>query len=195
MGLCENIKVRRLSLDMTLEEVAKVVGVTRQTILKYENGIISNIPSDKIELLAKALRTSPAYLMGWADDPAVDGDGMDVAIHLRLKNLREDAGFKSQYAFAEAFGVAQSTVAGWEGGKREPNYTTTIRLADFFGVSVDYLLGHQDSSAASPLKAEIQFSPSERQILELYRMASPDDQAVIDAVLRKYKTPSSKQAI
>lgn len=65
---------------MTLEEVAKIVGVTRQTILKYENGLISNIPSDKIELLAKALRTSPAYIMGWADDSTVDdGDGIEVS--------------------------------------------------------------------------------------------------------------------
>lgn len=52
---------------MTLEDVAKIVGVTRQTIQKYESGIIPNIPSDKIELLASALETTPAYLMGWED--------------------------------------------------------------------------------------------------------------------------------
>ena len=68
----------------------------------------------------------------------------------RIRNLREAAGYKSQYAFAQAFGVAQSTVAGWEGGKREPNYATTIRLADFFGVSVDYLLGHTDTKDSAP---------------------------------------------
>lgn len=89
MGLCENIKAQRLSLDMTLEEVAKIVGVTRQTILKYENGIISNIPSDKIELLAQALHTSPAYLMGWADDPAVDGDGVEVSTDVMLISHRK----------------------------------------------------------------------------------------------------------
>lgn len=89
MGLCENIKAQRLSLDMTLEEVAKIVGVTRQTILKYENGIISNIPSDKIELLAKALRTSPAYLMGWADDPAADGDDMEVSTDIMIMSAQK----------------------------------------------------------------------------------------------------------
>lgn len=89
MGLCENIKAQRLSLDMTLEEVAKIVGVTRQTILKYENGIISNIPSDKIELLAQALHTSPAYLMGWADDPAVYGDGVEVSTDVMLISHRK----------------------------------------------------------------------------------------------------------
>jgi len=59
----------------------------------------------------------------------------------RIKELREKAGYKSQQSFADAFGVAQSTVGGWEAGKREPNYETTIKLSQFFGVPVDYLLG------------------------------------------------------
>lgn len=79
MSIGENIRSRRKELDMTLEEVASLVGLSRQTLSRYETGIIGNIPSDRIELLAKALHTSPAYLMGWADDPAVDGDGMEVA--------------------------------------------------------------------------------------------------------------------
>ncbi len=65
MTIKDRLKNRRSELDMTLEEVAQTVGVTRATIQKYENGIISNIPSDKIELLAKALKTTPGYLMGW----------------------------------------------------------------------------------------------------------------------------------
>lgn len=65
MSLKDNLKRRRNALNLTLEDVAKVVGVSRQTIQKYETGVISNAPSDKIELLAKALNTTPAYLMGW----------------------------------------------------------------------------------------------------------------------------------
>ncbi len=68
MSLKDNIKKKRLEHKLTLEDVSKVVGVTRQTIQKYESGVVSNIPSDKIELLAKALHTTPAYLMGWEDD-------------------------------------------------------------------------------------------------------------------------------
>lgn len=65
MDIGQNIKNRRRELDMTLEEVAKQVGVSRQTMSRYETGVIGNIPSDKIELLAKVLRTTPAYIMGW----------------------------------------------------------------------------------------------------------------------------------
>lgn len=63
---------------------------------------------------------------------------------IRLRELREAAGYKSQQSFADAFGVAQSTVGNWEAGKREPNYETTKRLARFFNVTVDYLLGLTD---------------------------------------------------
>lgn len=68
MGLKENIKMLRTQKNMTLEDLAKIVGVSRQTIQRYESGVIGNIPSDKIELIAKALNTSPADLMGWGDD-------------------------------------------------------------------------------------------------------------------------------
>lgn len=60
----------------------------------------------------------------------------------RLRELREAAGYRSQQAFADAFGVAQSTVGNWEAGKREPNYETTLKLAKFFHVTLDYLLGN-----------------------------------------------------
>ena len=62
---------------------------------------------------------------------------------IALKKLRENKGM-SQYQFAKEFGVAQSTVGSWESGAREPNFDTLNRLADYFGVSTDYLLGRTD---------------------------------------------------
>ena len=67
MSIGERLRRRRSELGMTLEEVAVLVGVTRATVQKYENGIIGNIPSDKIERLSAALRTTPAALMGWTE--------------------------------------------------------------------------------------------------------------------------------
>lgn len=67
----------------------------------------------------------------------------------RLKELRESAGFKSQTEFAKAFGVAQSTVGGWEAGAREPGYETVKKLALFFNVSIDYLLDLTDDRSFS----------------------------------------------
>lgn len=64
----ERMKKLRISRDLTLEDVAKLAGVSRQTIQRYESGVIGNIPSDKIEAIAKVLNVTPAYLMGWEDD-------------------------------------------------------------------------------------------------------------------------------
>lgn len=52
---------------MTQTELAKKIGVNKQLIYKYETGTITNIPSDRIEIIAKELETTPAYLMGWDD--------------------------------------------------------------------------------------------------------------------------------
>lgn len=68
---------------------------------------------------------------------------------LRLKELRESVGL-SQYAFAEKFGISQSTVGNWEAGRREPNSATMQRIADFFGVTVDYLLGRDEPKKEKP---------------------------------------------
>lgn len=67
MTIGERIKNKRLQKGLTLENLAKMIGTSRQNVQRYEAGIINNIPSDKIEALAKALNVSAAYLMGWED--------------------------------------------------------------------------------------------------------------------------------
>ena len=67
MSKGKRIKQRRESIGLSQVDVADRIGVSKQTLYKYENDIVTNIPSDKIEALAKALNTSPEYLMGWED--------------------------------------------------------------------------------------------------------------------------------
>lgn len=69
----ERIKVQRMSKNITQEDLAKKIGVTKQAIYKYENGIVTNIPLDRLEQIASALSVSSAYLMGWTDDPTGSG--------------------------------------------------------------------------------------------------------------------------
>lgn len=66
MSVGERIKELRLRLGMSQVAFADAIGVSKQTLYKYENNIITNIPSDKIEAAAKIGNVSPAYLMGWA---------------------------------------------------------------------------------------------------------------------------------
>ena len=74
-------------------------------------------------------------------------------LQIRLKELREKKGI-SQYKLASDLGVAQSTVGMWENGKNRPESATLSALADYFQVSVDYLLGRE--SAASPLDSQLE---------------------------------------
>ena len=68
MTIGKRIKQCREQTDMTLEEAAKHIGVTRQTLSRYETGVIGNIPYDKIVAIAKAYHTTPAHIMGWEED-------------------------------------------------------------------------------------------------------------------------------
>ena len=61
----------------------------------------------------------------------------------KLKELRKAKGL-TQIQFALDFHVASGTVGMWETGRREPDFETTRRIADYFGVSVDYLLGRTE---------------------------------------------------
>lgn len=63
------MRERRKEVHMTLEQVAARAGVCRATISKYEKGQITNIPLEKIEKIAKALRCDPSFLMGWEEYP------------------------------------------------------------------------------------------------------------------------------
>lgn len=65
MKIGKRIKQLREKLHMTQEELAAYAGTTKQTIYKYEMGIITNIPSNRIEAISSALHVTPAYLMGW----------------------------------------------------------------------------------------------------------------------------------
>ena len=63
----ERIKYLRETKGMTQTELADIIGSTKQNIYKYETGIITNIPSDKIEVMANIFGVSPGYIMGWEE--------------------------------------------------------------------------------------------------------------------------------
>lgn len=59
MNIGQKIKDLRQQSGMTQVELAKAIKVSKQTMFKYENGIITNIPSDKIQALSEVFRVSP----------------------------------------------------------------------------------------------------------------------------------------
>ncbi len=94
------LKELRKAKGMTLDELALLIGTSKQTIHRYENGIISNIPPRKVESLATALGTSPSELMGWEDDGELCEDSAPLSLR-RIPMLGEIACGEPIYASEE----------------------------------------------------------------------------------------------
>jgi len=62
----------------------------------------------------------------------------------RLKECRKNSN-KTQYDVAAHLGITEGGYQKYEICKREPNHETTVKIADYFNVSVDYLLGCTDN--------------------------------------------------
>jgi transcriptional regulator with XRE-family HTH domain len=94
MTIGQRIRAAREQANLTLDEVAKRCNTTKQTIFKYENEIVTNIPYDKIVLLSSALSVSPSYLFGWDEEnknpDQVVLTGVDKELYELLKLIPEE---------------------------------------------------------------------------------------------------------
>ncbi len=72
----------------------------------------------------------------------------------RIRELREHKGLR-QIDVAQATGIDQKTLSNYETEKTNPDSYALIRLADFFNVSIDYLVGRSDSTIAEDDRQEI----------------------------------------
>lgn len=140
MTVGERIKIKRMQANMTLEELSPKVNVSRQTLSRYETGIISHIPSDRIELIADALGTTPGYLMGWEENPIPYSpeDERNKKLGACLESLRSRAGLK-QAQIAQKLSITTAAYNDYERGKRKMPLEFIIRLAKDYNVSATNL--------------------------------------------------------
>lgn len=86
MDVGKRIKERRKELNLSVDELAKKLNKNRTTVYRYEKGDIENLPMDILGPLAKALNTTPAYLMGWDDKPTSTIDTITDYYRLSVGN-------------------------------------------------------------------------------------------------------------
>ena len=86
----------------------------------------------------------------------------------RIKDLREDKDMR-QSDLAEATGIDQRTISNYETGKTSPDAYALIRLADFFDVSIDYLVGRTECDFSSEQKKKKTINNIIRELEELKR--------------------------
>ena len=85
-----------------------------------------------------------------------------------LRKLLNDRGI-TQKQLAMSLNIAASTLGNYIQDSREPDFETLKRLADFFDVSIDYLLGHCSKEANNHL---------ENEILHIFRSLTPEQQEI-----------------
>lgn len=87
---------------------------------------------------------------------------------LRLKELRE---FKkvSQTAVSDFVQTSRTNISRWEKGLNEPTMSPLIKLADFFGCSIDYLVGREDEFGNVSGQGGYSLNADELELVELFR--------------------------
>ena len=104
----QRIKLRREELNIRQTDLAHRVHISKQTLYKYENDIITNIPSNKLEEIAAELDTTPDFLMGWQDVNILHDDNVFI---LPYKGESEKSKAKELYSlYANASPEIQSAV-------------------------------------------------------------------------------------
>jgi transcriptional regulator with XRE-family HTH domain len=93
MSVKDDLKQRRLELNLTMADVANKVGVSEATISRWESGDIANMRRDKIVLLAKALQVSPSFIMGLEEEhnvPELDNVYFSLAKNAQNEGIDPD---------------------------------------------------------------------------------------------------------
>lgn len=87
------------------------------------------------------------------------------------------------YAVAKATGISQGLLSEYKSGKKEPSIPNLQKLADYFDVTVDDLLGNKNSPAEDGEADMVATTPAERELLRLLRSFPEEDQARILAAI------------
>ena len=95
-NLGNKIKELRELNNLSKTELGDLLNVTMETIYKYENNIIKNIPINNIVKLAEIFRISPSYLLGWNDSENIDIELLKLLQQLNAIEQAEIKGMVKQ---------------------------------------------------------------------------------------------------
>ena len=104
-----------------------------------------------------------------------------------LRKLREEARI-SQKQLAEIIGVSQQSINKYENHNIEPDIETLIRIADHFGTSVDYLIGHSTLPYKETAAQVCDLNGEEKALLSGYRALNAQQKQAALAVIRAFRS-------
>ena len=101
----------------------------------------------------------------------------------RIKEIRTAKGLTMREA-AKQLGLAPSTYCNYETGEREPNSEMLIRLADFYGVSIDFMIGRDDERE---VKSQMSVTKQEADLITTFRTLSAEQKELILSTAKAIK--------
>lgn len=113
----------------------------------------------------------------------------------KLKFLRKERGLTLQ-EMADILNVSRGSYNYYELGKTEPNISILFQLSDFFGVSIDYLLGRSENSPTVRGGSPETFTEEEKTLVRYYRAIGKEAKMAIFTTAESFfnALPAEKRA-
>lgn len=112
----------------------------------------------------------------------------------RLKELRADKQC-TQRQLAYFLGLTPNSVCEWENNRSEPSIETLLKIATYFEVSTDYLLGLEDdfgTPTATPMNDLVLYSEEEKRLIEDYRALNYSGKKLVKQTVETLKATSAQ---
>lgn len=129
------------------EKKAEIIGINRSTFSNAFNyGIVPKTPS--LITIADYFNISIEYLIANTDDEYFEKSTRPANFLERLEALQVEYGIKTRYELAQKLLIHRNNIAQWYKLNCLPLIDDLMIIADFFNVSIDYLLGRTDDKTS-----------------------------------------------
>lgn len=183
------IRQKRQELNLSQEELGRMVGVNRAAINKWECGRVKNLKRETIKKLSEIFNISPALLVE-PEYPVQTTDMIDVDIGSIIHNRRNELGLTMKQV-ADAIGVSEATVSRWESGEISDMRRSKIAsLSKILNISPLDIIGWEYCSPA-PVES---LTAHEKAVITAYR-AKPEMQMAVDTLLGVSSAPTIESDI
>lgn len=137
----ERIKELRIKLNLSADDLAELIGKNRSTIYRYENSNIEKLPVPILEPLAKALQTTPGYIMGISENTSTDilTDKINNIV-VKLNKENQD----KTYQYAKNLLHFQNRAVQEVSIQYKPKELTEILVTEKVAAGVGYYYGNNE---------------------------------------------------
>lgn len=139
MNIGKRIQARRKELNISVDELAKRLNKNRTTIYRYEKGDIENLPMDALKPLAEALKTSPAYLMGWEDES--NENAATVSDFVKLIRKQQNMSVED---FAKEIGISPDKLREYESRDKYIPISVINNIANYYRLTPTEGIGFEN---------------------------------------------------